>query len=132
METAAIIALALALIGFAGTAVGLAMRNGTLAARVAQLEANGTSAEKQLQTTAREFADYKIRTDAQLVADAAEAKELRDDLEKCSAPGSQRDRLDSLLGRLAARSASSFGTGPVPAQPAPRAGSTDPERAVPG
>lgn len=132
METAAIIALALALVGFAGTAVALAMRNGALTAKIAQLEASSGNAEKQLAVTAGEFRDYKLRTDAQLVADAEEARVLRGDLEKCSAPGSQRDRLDGLLGRLAARSASSFGTGPVPAQPAARAGSTDPDHPLPG
>jgi len=129
MAEGIIFALALALIGAAGTAVALALRTGTLTGRAAELAAASSSAEKQLQVTAREFADYKLRTDAQLTAAAADAKELRDDLEKCNAPGTQRARLDSLLGKLAPRSAPTGArdTGPLPALPGARADDTDPE-----
>lgn len=128
MMEAIIFALAMAVIGGAGTAVAMALRAGALTGRVAQLEASSSNAEKQLQMTAREFADYKQRTDEQLRAAANDAKELRDGLEKCNVPGVQRARLDSLLGKLSARGVTASGpggTGPVPAIAAPRAHDAD-------
>lgn len=127
MAEAIIFTLALALVGAAGTAVALALRNGTLTGAAAQLSAASSNAEKQLQVTAREFADYKIRTDAQLAAAAADAKELRDDLEKCNAPGVQRARLDSLLGKLSSRTAGPGGAGPLLALATAHPGDTDHE-----
>lgn len=135
METAAIIALALAVVGFGGTAIGLALRNGALVAEVATLRASSGNAEKQLSVTAAEFAEYKRRTDGQLAAAETEAKELRDDLEKCSAPGSQRARLDGLLAKLAAR-ANTAGvarrTGPLPSDATAIANGAHLDDAVPG
>lgn len=129
MSEAIIFTLALAVIGGAGTAVGLALKNGGLTARIAKLEVSGSSTEKQLQVTAREFADYKQRTDEQLRAAAVDAKELRDELEKCSAPGTQRARLDSLLAKLTPGRllTGPGGTGPVLAVAPARAHDTDPD-----
>lgn len=128
MSDVAVIALALALIGAAGTAVALALRNGQLTADITACKAASGTAEKQLSVTASEFADYKRRTDAQLEAARRDVEELQHDLEACATPGAQRARLGQLLGKLAPRAPTAgggSGTGPVPALAAAERGAGD-------
>lgn len=134
MDIAAAI-LGVAVAAMAGLITWLSWQLGEARAARAQVELNSSAAEKQLTVTSAEFAEFKRRTDAQLLAAEGDAKELRDDLEKCNAPGAQRARLDSLLGKLATRATPATGTrgpGPVPDVAPAAAAGPDPKLGLPG
>jgi hypothetical protein len=108
VETVVIGLLGLGLLATTATAIALAIRNGTLTAQV------GTRSmmEEQLRVTAREFANYKARAEAQLDAARADLTEALHDLESCSVPGVQRDRLVGVLQKLTERAPPGAPTAP--------------------
>jgi type II secretory pathway pseudopilin PulG len=87
------------IIGLALVAVVLAVRNGGLRAERSKAEERASRLEAQLQTTMREFTDYRTRMRAQLDSLHADIETLESDLANCSSPGSRRARLERLLSK---------------------------------
>jgi predicted secreted protein len=99
--TAAIVILAVLLASAAGTVLVLSLRQSGLRSEAEEADERRTDAEKKLTKTAENFTDYKRRTEDQLAALRGDIEELEDDLEKCTAPGARRARLERLLSKAA-------------------------------
>jgi len=97
METIAILALALASLGFAGVAVGLAVRNGSLEAALGRARRDRDSSEKEHAETRDEFERYRQRTLKQLEGLRDEISDHEDMLAACSDPAVIHEQLDRLL-----------------------------------
>lgn len=102
METVAIIALAFAALGFAGTALALGLRNGQLKLDKNRLLSSLLQSERERDETRGEFARHRERTLKQLEKARNDATDLEDMLAACTDPVVIHDELDRLL-REAAR-----------------------------
>jgi hypothetical protein len=84
-------------LGFALTSVVLAIRNGGLRVEITKADKARHDVEKQFSETAKEFVEYKRRTEDRFKALKHEIEELENELENAAIPGARRDRLNRLL-----------------------------------
>jgi len=97
MEFLAIVGVAIVGLGFAGTAVGLAVRNGSLESAVGRARQARDKAESERATTRDEFDRYQRRVELQLEGLRDEITDLQDLLATCSDPLIVHKRLDGML-----------------------------------
>ena len=121
-------AVALVGMGFAGTAVALALRVGTKTAELGAAHEREQAVTLQLHETATEFADHKRRTDAQFATARADIEELQHELAAATVaiPGAARARLDGLLSKLQPRAGRGAQIGALPAPTAADVADDDP------
>jgi len=93
----AITVLALAALGFAGTAVGLAVRNGSLEAALGRARQSRDKSEEERAETRAEFVRYRTRTLKQLENLRDEINDNEDMLAACSDPAVIHERFDRML-----------------------------------
>ena len=103
-------------LGFAITAVVVAIRNGGLREEKSNLEIELSRREQRIhqlersyQATSREFAEYRRRSIDQMRVLHDDIMQLEGDLAECSGPGDVRRRLQRLLSKATTRRALTSG-----------------------
>lgn len=97
--TIAVITIAVLFATAGATAIALALRISGLRSQSEEADERRADAEEKLKETAKDFADYKRRTEDQLDALRGDIEDLEDDLETCNTPGARRARLERLLSK---------------------------------
>ena len=97
MEAAGIIAIALAGFGFAGVALALGLRNGTLRVEKTRLGNSLVKSELNGKETADEFDRYQLRANAQMEKLIDDVTDLEDLLTTCTDPVIVHSELDRVL-----------------------------------
>lgn len=97
METVGIIVIALAGFGFAGVALALGVRNGSLRATILKLGFDLNTSELERDETREEFESYQARTKQQLERLRERLNDSEDMLAACTDPTFIHERFDQLL-----------------------------------
>lgn len=95
----AVVALAFAALGFAGTALALGLRNGTLRVEKSRLGNNLVRSELNRKETREEFERYQERAIKQMEKLRNDVTDLEDMLATCTDPVVIHGELDRLLER---------------------------------